>query len=193
MTGRRRPEIVPLDGPPTRRPVLRAAVAAGAAIGLYALAVRFRAGDGSVNLRILLVVLGTLAGLLVLSGLRPARRPGRRSPGTQLDRLARPRAADEPPPPLGLKQAGSSVTSALRSASGRDRWLRADIRSIVSARLDPIGPAARGPATDPGRWARELGPDTWELVRPDRPSGAAGGPGLTPEQLDRILTDLERL
>ena len=54
---RRRVEGAPLDAP-ARWPVLRVGVAAGVAVAVYGLAVRFRAGDGSVNLRILLVVLG---------------------------------------------------------------------------------------------------------------------------------------
>ena len=39
-----------------------------------------------------------------------------------------------------------------------------------------------------------LAPDTWEIVRPDRPRpGDAFAPGLAPKRLDAVLDDLEAL
>jgi hypothetical protein len=41
---------------------------------------------------------------------------------------------------------------------------------------------------------RLLAPDTWELVRPDRPRpNDAFAPGLAPRRLDAVLDDLEAL
>jgi hypothetical protein len=47
---------------------------------------------------------------------------------------------------------------------------------------------------DPEAARALLAPDTWELVRPDRPRPTdAFAPGLRPAQLDAVLDDLEGL
>lgn len=190
------------------QPVLAAVVA----VVLYVVAVRLRVGDPDIDRRLLLVFLGALVvGRLVLA-LRDSSSPRRLPPGGLLDRLASPPAVGPRADPPGLRQASSSVTLARRSAAGRDRWLRADVRAVVEARLgaplvvphgagpDPDAPATGTTAVPGGAAAagripleRILAPETWSLVRPDRPAGAVGEPGISAADLDRVLTDLEQL
>jgi hypothetical protein len=47
----------------------------------------------------------------------------------------------------------------------------------------------------PDQAQTRLGPQLWELIRPDRPvpEGRYSDPGLSPTQLDRLISDLEAL
>jgi hypothetical protein len=82
------------------------------------------------------------------------------------------------------------VDGALRDAGDLHLRLRPVLREIARQRLrrrridldrDPRAPGL-------------LGPEAWELVRPDRPRPAAGfAPGLEEAQLERILAALEEL
>jgi hypothetical protein len=178
------------------------------AVVLYVVAVRLHVGYPDTDRRLLLVFLGALVvGGLVLA-LRDSSGPRRAPPGGLLDRLASPPADGPRADPPGLRQASSSITLARRSAAGRDRWLRADAR-----RRGPTGSTVGGAhqrarsgctghrTTVPGGAAaagripleRILAPETWSLVRPDRPAGAVGEPGISAADLDRVLTDLEQL
>lgn len=190
------------------QPVLAAVVA----VVLYVVAVRLHIGDPDTDRRLLLVFLGALVvgGLVLVLG--DSSRPRRAPPGGLLDRLASPAADGPRADPPGLRQASSSVTLARRSAAGRDRWLRADARAVVEARLatpvvvfageesDPdaratgssAGPGPSAPATRVP-FERILAPETWALVRPDRRAGAVGEPGISATDLDLVLTDLEQL
>jgi hypothetical protein len=48
--------------------------------------------------------------------------------------------------------------------------------------------------TQPQAAQKLLAPETWELVRPDRPRpDDAFAPGLAPKRLDAVLDDLEAL
>jgi hypothetical protein len=47
---------------------------------------------------------------------------------------------------------------------------------------------------DPEAAARALGPQTWELVRPDRPAPSdRRARGMTPERLRAVVESLERI
>jgi hypothetical protein len=154
-------------------------------------------GADDLVLRIFLVALGVIGlGLLVAAVLWGTE--DRTVQGRMLDELGR---GDRPEPqavPAGLKQATSTVTLALRSAAGRDRWLRAEARAIVEARLALVDvDGRRGPTRDAdvalAAQAHRLSPQTWQLIRPDRPADASRDVGLTPDELASILDDLEHL
>ncbi len=158
-------------------------------------------GDEAMNRRYLFAAFGVVVLLLLLDELVPAGGTGRRErhEGSRFDRLARPAAPTPPGRPLGLKHAETSVELALRSARGRDRGLRASVRVIVDGCVP--GAAARSLPGDPdptraldAAWvAAQVAPETWELIRPDRPGDVSRSPGIAPAELSRILDDLERL
>ncbi len=154
-------------------------------------------GSDELILRVFVVALGTMAlGLLlvaVLWGTEDLTVQGR-----MLEELEGTDAPAPRPMPVGLKQARSTVTLSLRSAAGRDRWLRAEVRAIVEARLALIDAhGRRGASQDVDaaltEQAHRLAPQTWQLIRPDRKADVSRDRGLTPEELAWLLTDLERL
>lgn len=111
---------------------------------------------------------------------------------TTFDRLARGAPGDVLQRPKGLKQAESTITFALRSGPGRDRWLRGAARVIVDDRLEYTSGVSVD--SDPATVERLVGPTTWELIRPDRsPSEDWYEPGVPPAALRALLDDLERL
>jgi hypothetical protein len=117
------------------------------------------------------------------------------------------RALTETLPPL------RRATPAQASSSGEATGDRERLDRVVSAatshagdlhlRLRPIlreiaadGLRRRGVELDAQPQAAEqlLAPDTWELVRPDRPRpNDAFARGLAPKRLDAVLDDLEAL
>ena len=171
-----------------RRQLSRAAVASVVVLVLYGLTKPFKVGNPTLNLRLLAVAIGlvVLELLIQLVHWATAAKSSR-----LLDRLAR--SGERPPPavPMGLRHATSSIEFALRSAEGRDRWFRDDARAIVQSRL-AAGVEVPG-HSDPAILSRRITPETWELIRPDRPDAATREPGLSVSALSRILNDLEAL
>ena len=130
-----------------------------------------------------LIFLGALAmlGLVVLTGrsgdeasespFTARRKPRRRSPAVlpELDRLVR------------------ELSLGTQSAFDFHVRLRPVLREIAEARL-----AARGRRLDDAE--RLLGPEAWELVRPDRPLPAdRHGPGADPAAVRRFVDALEKI
>jgi hypothetical protein len=110
-------------------------------------------------------------------------------------------------PPL-RRPAGAGPSAAAVATGDRERLERVVSTATTHAgdlhlRLRPIlreiaadGLRRRGVELDTQpRAAQELlAPDTWELVRPDRPRpDNAFAPGLAPKRLDIVLDDLEAL
>ena len=116
------------------------------------------------------------------------------------------RALSETLPPMRRPARGQSSSS---EASGdRERLDRVVSTGMTHAgdlhlRLRPIlreiaaeGLHRRGVELDaqPQAAQKLLAPETWELVRPDRPRpDDAFAPGLAPKRLDAVLDDLEAL
>ena len=106
------------------------------------------------------------------------------------------RAAAAPAPSVGAgtgdREHLDRVVSAATSHAG-DLHLR--LRPILRE-IAADGLRRRGVELDaqPQAAQRLLAPETWELVRPDRPRPPdAFAPGLRPAQLDAVLDDLEGL
>jgi hypothetical protein len=69
------------------------------------------------------------------------------------------------------------------------RGLRPMLQEVADERL-----RARGRSLDDPRVADLFDPLTWDLVRPDRPTPHdLRAAGLAPAEIERVLTDLERL
>jgi hypothetical protein len=117
------------------------------------------------------------------------------------------RALTQALPPL-RRPAGAGPSAAAVATGDRERLERVVSTATTHAgdlhlRLRPIlreiaadGLRRRGVELDTQpRAAQELlAPDTWELVRPDRPRpDNAFAPGLAPKRLDIVLDDLEAL
>lgn len=180
-----------------RSALTQTAVLTALVIVAFVLARWLHLGGDDLVLRVFLVALGTIGfGLLLAAVLWGTE--DRTVQGRMLDELSRVPPVEQPAMPVGLKQATSTVTLALRSAAGRDRWLRAEARSIVEARLALVdGDGRRGPTHDVdvalAAQAHRLSPLTWQLIRPDRPVDASRDEGLRPDELAAILYDLEHL
>ena len=117
------------------------------------------------------------------------------------------RALSERLPPMRRPARGQSSPSS-EAGGDRERLDRVVSTATTHAgdlhlRLRPIlreiaadGLHRRGVELDAQPQAAEklLAPETWELVRPDRPRpDDAFAPGLAPKRLDAILDDLEAL
>jgi hypothetical protein len=78
------------------------------------------------------------------------------------------------------------------SAEDEHRRLRPLVLDIARQRLaDHTGVRIEA---DPDAAARALGPETWELVRPDRPlPGDRRARGMTPERMRAVIESLERI
>ena len=110
-------------------------------------------------------------------------------------------AAQRPPPPRA-RPSGTSVPSQLlrieriversaESALTAHTQLRPLLAEIAAARL-----ARRGVqlSRDHDEARRLLGPEAWELVRPDRPSPPdRRAPGVAPHEVETVLERLEAL
>lgn len=161
------------------------------------LARALHAGNETVVLRSYFVVLG-LIGLAFLVATALWGTEDRTAQGRMIEELGRVDDDEPASVPSGLRQATSTVTLALRSAAGRDRWLRPEVRSIVEARLALAeADGRRGAAAEADARLRaeehRLAPPTWQLIRPDRPADGSRTVALTPDELASILADLERL
>lgn len=104
--------------------------------------------------------------------------------------FARPRAA--PPEFVDLARLGREVSMATGSAYDLHFRLRPTLRDLAAGLLR----FRRGIELDrrPEQARALLGDETWELVRADRAAPfERRSPGITPAELDRVLTTLERL
>ena len=106
------------------------------------------------------------------------------------------RRAAGPPPPAGeatgdRERLDRVVTIATTHAGELHLRLRPILREIAADGLRRRGVEL---AAQPRAAQELLAPETWELVRPDRPRpDDAFAPGLAPKRLDAVLDDLEAL
>ena len=130
------------------------------------------------TLEAVLVVVGVIATAIAIAALA-ARLPSRRPP---------PATRPPPPPrttPSQLLRIERIVQRAGESGLSAHEQLRPLLVEIAQARL-----GRRGLRLD-AEAAGLLGPEAWELVRPDRP--APGGRGISERELERVLARLEAL
>ena len=107
-------------------------------------------------------------------------------PRAQRRRRARPVAA---PRPRGLSAMERQVGLARGSAGDVHERLAPLLRDIARDRLATAGIDLD---RDPDVAAEALGPDTWELVRPDRPPPLdRHGPGTSPAAIRTAVARLE--
>ncbi len=91
-----------------------------------------------------------------------------------------------------LERLGREVSMATGSAFDLHFRLRPTVRDVAAGLLR----FRQGVDLDrqPVLARAALGDEAWELVRADRPAPAERrGPGMAPEQLDRVVSSLERL
>jgi hypothetical protein len=106
------------------------------------------------------------------------------------------RRAAGPPTPAGeatgdRERLDRVVTIATTHAGDLHLRLRPILREIAADGLRRRGVELD---TQPQAAQKLLAPETWELVRPDRPRpDDAFAPGLAPKRLDAVLDDLEAL
>jgi hypothetical protein len=119
------------------------------------------------------ISVATLAARLPLAARRPAPRPdrGSRSPPSQLLRIER----------IVVRSGASRLATHTQ--------LRPLVLEIAEARL-----ARRGVRLDGDEARRLLGPQAWDLVRPDRPAPPDDrASGIAPSELRALLDRLEAL
>ena len=161
------------------------ATAAVATAGLGAAFV-FRPGDRALAFDVYLLAMGTLALLAVIArtiGMLPREQPSR------LDRPpARPRADPRPRELLKLER---EVELSTQTAFDAHYRLRPTLRRIADARLRARGIDLDGPG---GAAEALLGPEAWELTRPDRVRPSRhDDPGASLAEIDAAVAALERL
>ena len=106
------------------------------------------------------------------------------------------RRAGGAPPPTGevtgdRERLDRVVSIATTHAGDLHLRLRPILREIAADGLRRRGVELD---TQPQAAQKLLAPETWELVRPDRPRpDDAFAPGLAPKRLDAVLNDLEAL
>lgn len=160
-----------------------AVVLATAGLGVAAF---LRPDDREVALDVYLLTMGALALLAVISrtvGAQPRERPTRldvRRPGRRPD-----------PRPRELQKLEREVGLASETAFDAHFRLRPYLRNVAAVRLRARAADLDGPG---GAAEALLGPEAWELARPDRPRPKrhdASGPTLA--EIDAAVTALERL
>jgi hypothetical protein len=133
------------------------------------------------TLEAVIVFAGAIATMIAIAALA-ARLPIRRPPP----------AAPPPPPsrttPTQLLRLERIVERASESGVAAHTQLRPLLVEIAEARL-----RRRGLRLDQDGAADLLGPDAWELVRPDRPAPDERGAGIPPRELEHVLARLEAL
>ena len=93
--------------------------------------------------------------------------------------------------PASLARAEREVTLATGTAFDVHFRLRPMLQSLSAGLLLRRGVDVE---RDPARAAELLGPDVWELVRPDRPApDDRTAPGVSIETVERVVADLERI
>lgn len=91
--------------------------------------------------------------------------------------------------PVDLERARRIIVGALSNADDVHRGLRPRLARIAEERLRTLGLSLTDAAAP-----ELLGPDAWELVRPDRPRPQEPfAAGVSLERLRRALDALERL
>jgi hypothetical protein len=131
-----------------------------------------------------LIFLGGLAllGLVVLTGQR-----GEDAAESPFDVVHRPRRRRPPAVLPELDRLGRELSLGSQSAFDFHVRLRPILREIAEARL-----AARGRRLEDAEGV--LGPEAWELVRPDHPPPAdRHAPGADPAAVRRLVDALERM
>ena len=93
--------------------------------------------------------------------------------------------------PASLARAEREVTLATGTAFDVHFRLRPMLQSLSAGLLLRRGVDVE---RDPVRAEELLGPDVWELVRPDRPApDDRSAPGVSIETVERVVADLERI
>ena len=158
--------------------------AAGIATGLGLVVVELLAPDRRLAARVYLLAVATVAVLWLLGWARPETRWPRRS---ALDHAwARP--LPQPPRPADLRRLEQTLYFASASATDLHHRLRPLLREIAALRLAE----RHGVALDaePERARAVLGPDLWEVVRPDRAEPVGPARGLDPATLRSLVDTL---
>jgi hypothetical protein len=135
-----------------------------------------------------LLVVGAI--VLVLLVPRSARRTPLPARLQRRSRLRRARARPRTTPDLAAVD--RLLALSVSSAEDEHRRLRPLVLDIARQRLaDHRGVLIDA---DPKAAARALGPQTWELVRPDRPAPSdRRARGMAPERLRAVVESLERI
>jgi hypothetical protein len=135
------------------------------------------------------VLLGVGAIVLVLLLPHPVRRDGPRAPTRRLAGLRRRRSKGAPPDLAALDR---MVSMAVSSAEDEFVRLRPLVRDIASQRLaDHTGVRLE---TAPDAAAALVGPEVWELLRPDRQRPTdQHARGIQPARLRAVVEALERI
>jgi hypothetical protein len=89
----------------------------------------------------------------------------------------------------GLAELENAVEFAISSGFDLHHRLRPQLRQIAAQRLARAGVDLD---RDPERAQALVGPDAWELLRPERPEPPRRSRGTSVAALDRIVADLER-
>jgi hypothetical protein len=131
-------------------------------------------------LEAVLVVVGAIATVIAVAALA-ARLPTRAPPSPT------PAAVPVRSRPNQLLRIERIVDRAGESDVAAHTQLRPLLVEIAESRL-----ARRGLRLDDAGVPGMLGPEAWELVRPDRPEPREDG-GLAPRDLERVLASLEAL
>jgi hypothetical protein len=134
------------------------------------------------------LVLAVGAVVLVLLLPRPARHRPLPTRLRRRSRLRRTRPRTTP----DLAAVDRLLALSVSSAEDEHRRLRPLVLDIARQRLaDHTGVRIDA---DPEAAARALGPDAWELIRPDRPPpGDRRARGMRPERLRALVESLERI
>jgi hypothetical protein len=163
--------------------LLAAAAVATAGLGVAAFT---WPGSRALALDVYLLVAGALALLAVISrtvGAQPRER------ATRLDRRAPRRRSD--PRPAALEKLEREVGLATETAFDAHFRLRPHLRSVAAARLHRRAVDLDAPG---GAAEALLGPEAWELARPDRPRPRRhDAPGPSVDEIDVAVTALEQL
>ncbi|HEY7604789.1 MAG TPA: hypothetical protein VH760_11060 [Gaiellaceae bacterium] len=156
-----------------------------ATLGL-GVAVAFKPGDAALAVDVYLLVLGTLGLLLAVArtlGTLPRERP------TRLDATPSGRPRDARPRELAKLE--REVELSTETAFDAYYRLRPTVRRVAAARLRLRGIDLETPS---GPAAALLGPEAWELVRPDRSRPRDhDAPGLPLERIERVVDAVEAL
>lgn len=144
-------------------------------------------GEAALEVHVWLLVVLAVALLRLIGAIRGATD----SPPSLFDAAC---ARGQPPTPELAELAQLGREASMATGSAYDLHFR--LRPTLSALAAGLLRYRRGIDLErrPERARALLGDETWELVRPDRPvPRERRGPGITPAQLDRMITVLEGL
>jgi hypothetical protein len=136
-----------------------------------------------VTLEAVFVVVGAIATVISVAALAARLPPGDCPPASR----PRVRSGSRPSQLLRLERI---LEWSSESGLAAHSQLRPMVQEIAEVRL-----ARRGLRLDHDHEEvrRLLGPEAWELVRPDRPPPDRGSPGIAPDELEAVLDGLEAL